>query len=87
MNAPMMPSIPQGDITAHNDYINDLNQSLDPRSMTGEQLWHHERRLGIGGSDVAAILGISRWATPLDIFNQKRGYVEPADLSTNERVH
>ncbi|MGB2220859.1 YqaJ viral recombinase family protein [Neptunomonas sp.] len=87
MNAPMMPSIPQGDITAHNDYINDLNKSLDPRSMTGEQLWHHERRLGIGGSDVAAILGISRWATPLDIFNQKRGYVEPADLSTNERVH
>ena len=28
--------------------------------------WLAERRLGIGGSDVAPILGLSPWATPLD---------------------
>lgn len=29
------------------------------------------RATGIGGSDVAAIFGISPWATPLDIYNSK----------------
>lgn len=31
------------------------------------------RRSGIGGSDVAAIAGISKWATPLDIYYDKIG--------------
>ena len=86
MNAPLM-NVTTGDISTHNDYINELNKGIDVMSMTSKEMWHHERRLGIGGSDVAAILGISKWATPLDIFNQKRGYVEPNDLSNNERVH
>ena len=30
-----------------------------------------QRRTGIGGSDVAGILGISPWATPLDVWRQK----------------
>lgn len=29
------------------------------------------RRSGIGGSDVAAILGLSKWRTPLDVYNSK----------------
>ncbi len=32
-----------------------------------------ERRLGLGGSDVAAILGLSRYASPIDIYNDKVG--------------
>ena len=32
-----------------------------------------ERKNGVGGSDVAAIIGISKWATPLDIFERKTG--------------
>lgn len=35
--------------------------------------WLEARRTGIGGSDVAAILGLSRWSTPLDVYLQKRG--------------
>lgn len=35
--------------------------------------FHSLRRLGVGGSDVAAILGVSAWATPLEIYLEKRG--------------
>ena len=38
-------------------------------SLTTEQLL--ERRKGIGGSDVAAILGLSQWKTPIDVYNEK----------------
>lgn len=33
--------------------------------------WLKARRSGIGGSDVAAILGLSKWKTPLEIYNDK----------------
>ena len=35
--------------------------------------WLEERRKGIGGSDVAPILGLSRWKTPLDVYLDKTG--------------
>jgi len=35
--------------------------------------WLQERRRGIGGSDVAAILGLSSWRTPLDVYLDKTG--------------
>lgn len=35
--------------------------------------WLAERRTGIGGSDVAAILGLSKWATPLAVYLDKIG--------------
>lgn len=35
--------------------------------------WLNERRGGIGGSDVAAILGLSKWTTPLEVYLDKRG--------------
>lgn len=37
--------------------------------------WKNERRKGIGGSDVAAVLGLSKYRTPLDVYNEKRGLV------------
>lgn len=37
------------------------------------------RRTGIGGSDVAPILGLSPWATPLDIYLEKRGEAPPKE--------
>ena len=33
--------------------------------------WLKQRQAGIGGSDVAPILGISKWRTPLDVYNDK----------------
>lgn len=35
--------------------------------------WLSLRRRGIGGSDVAAILGLSKWRTPLDVYRDKIG--------------
>lgn len=37
------------------------------------------RRKGIGGSDIAAILGESKYASPLDIYEQKLGLRDPEE--------
>ena len=37
------------------------------------------RRSGIGGSDIAAIIGISPWRTTRDIYLDKKGLVEPQE--------
>lgn len=42
--------------------------------------WHRQRRLGIGGSDIGAIVGVNPWKTALDVFLEKTGQapvVEP----------
>jgi putative phage-type endonuclease len=39
-------------------------------------LWLEERRKGIGGSDVAAIMGISPWKTAYQVYQEKRGEVK-----------
>jgi putative phage-type endonuclease len=41
--------------------------------------WLEKRRLGIGASDAAAILGVSRWATPTMVYADKAGYPEPIE--------
>lgn len=33
--------------------------------------WLARRRSGIGGSDIAALLGLSPWSTPLDVYESK----------------
>lgn len=35
------------------------------------------RRQGLGGSDIAAIIGLSPWRTPRDIYLDKKGLAEP----------
>jgi putative phage-type endonuclease len=35
--------------------------------------WLAARRSGIGGSDAAAVLGLSRWRSPLDVYLDKTG--------------
>jgi len=42
------------------------------------ELWLKERNKGIGASDIAAVLGISPWSTPLKLWGEKTGMV-PAD--------
>ena len=41
-----------------------------------EEEWLQQRTRGIGGSDVAAVLGISPWKTRRDLFYEKTG-VQP----------
>jgi putative phage-type endonuclease len=45
-----------------------------------------ERLTGLGGSDAAAALGLSRWKTAGRLWAEKRGLVEHEDLSTNVAV-
>ena len=45
-----------------------------------------ERKGFIGGSDISAVMGLSRWVTPLKLWAIKTGEVEPDDLSDNEAV-
>jgi putative phage-type endonuclease len=35
--------------------------------------WHQARRQGIGASEVAAVLGLSPWQTPLSVYRTKMG--------------
>jgi len=37
------------------------------------QEWLQERRKGIGGSDAAAVLGLSKWKTPYALWLKKTG--------------
>lgn len=39
--------------------------------------WHAARRTFIGASEAAAVLGVSRWATALDVWALKVGLVDP----------
>tara|TARA_R100001015_G_C4632758_1_gene196753 strand:+ start:1899 stop:2837 length:939 start_codon:yes stop_codon:yes gene_type:complete len=38
--------------------------------------WFEARRAGLGGSDIAAVLGLSKWQSPMDVWSAKRGLSE-----------
>lgn len=44
-------------------------------ALTEKQL--EFRRNGIGSSDIAAIVGLSRYRKPIDVYADKRGLTEP----------
>lgn len=50
------------------------------------QAWLDARRLGIGGSDVAAIIGVSPWASPSEIWLEKTGRGLADSLDNNPTV-
>ena len=41
------------------------------------QEWLEYRRRGIGGSDVAAVCGLSKWRSPMEVWLDKTGQIEP----------
>ena len=45
-----------------------------------------DRKKYIGGSDIAAVMGLSRYSTPLKLWAEKIGQIEPDDLSDKEYV-
>lgn len=60
--------------------------------MTVEQAtdriaWERIRNSGIGGSDVACIMGLNPWKSAYALYCEKHGDVEPEDLSNNEYVY
>lgn len=48
--------------------------------------WLAERKSGIGGSDAAAILGISPWATPVNVWLDKTGRAAPREETEAMRI-
>lgn len=48
--------------------------------------WLALRKQGVGGSDVAAIMGLSPWRTPAEVWLEKTGRVEPEDISDRPNV-
>lgn len=54
-------------------------------ALTAEQ--RETRKQGLGGSDIAVILGLSPWKTPLELYLEKTGELPEPDLSANEAVH
>ncbi len=40
-----------------------------------------DRKNYLGGTDIAKILGLSRWGTALQVFAEKTGQIEPEDIS------
>jgi len=39
----------------------------------------------VGGSDVAAIFGISPWVTPLELWKQKKGLLKPSTINEDQK--
>lgn len=48
--------------------------------------WLKNRRKYLGGSDIACILGLNPWRTNVQLYREKKGLVEPDDLSDNPLV-
>ena len=60
--------------------------------MTVEQAadrvaWERVRNSGIGGSDIACIMGLNPWKSAYALYAEKHGDVEAEDLSNNEFVY
>jgi putative phage-type endonuclease len=53
--------------------------------MSNRQEWLEARRKGLGGSDIAAIMGISKWSTPMDIYLEKKGMAVDEDNNAKAR--
>lgn len=53
--------------------------------MNAREDWLQQRRAGLGGSDIGAILGLSKFKTPVDVFLEKTGRVAGQEESLQMR--
>jgi len=49
--------------------------------MTTQSDFHEERKTGLGGSDAASVLRVSKYGTPLGVWMSKMGLTEPGETS------
>lgn len=49
--------------------------------------WLEVRRQGIGGSDAAAAVGLSRWRQPIEVYMDKVGELDSPDSETGSRMY
>ncbi len=56
--------------------------------MNAREEWLNARKSGIGGSDIAALLGLSKFKTPLQLWLDKTGRsADQPDPAASERMH
>ena len=60
--------------------------SVEMKKCKNHESWLKNRQKYLGGSDVACILGLNPWRTNVQLYREKKGLVEPADLSDNALV-
>ena len=53
--------------------MNEMNLRYIPTSEMTREEWLNIRRKSIGGSDAAAIIGLSQWASPYSVWAEKTG--------------
>jgi len=58
------------------------NAELVGKFEPGSPEWHAARADGIGGSEIAAVLGISPWESAFSLWHRKRGIVPPREANT-----
>lgn len=62
----------------------DALQILPPHA--NKQTWLAMRRTGIGGSDVSALVGMSRWTAPIELWEDKTGRIPLTDGYLSEEA-
>lgn len=63
------------------DHVHGGTQLALLEDMTTEE-WLAVRRAGIGGSDVAGVVGVSKWSSPYSLWSLKTGRVEDVELDS-----
>lgn len=56
-------------------------QLEDSMNKPTREEWLKERKFGIGGSDAAAVLGLSKWKTNVQLWEEKTGRRKAPDIS------
>ena len=52
-----------------------------PSYIPGSPQWHEQRRAALGGSEIAAVLGLSPFESKFALWHRKAGLTEPIDDS------
>ena len=60
--------------------------SVEMHKCRNRESWLKNRKKYLGGSDIACILGYNPWKTNVQLYREKKGIVEPDDLSDNPLV-
>lgn len=55
------------------------NWTVIPTDGLSEKDFRELRMKGIGGTDMGAILGLSPWKTPIDVYREKLGMADPVE--------
>lgn len=62
-----------------------MSTEMFPLSAMTDDEWHVWRQAGIGGSDIAALVGLSNYASPTSLYYEKTGELKPDRVDTERQ--